>query len=252
MDEYRRTIGASLRELRKGRQWTQVELAQRLELSQGYLSMIERGEGSLTAEQFVEALGLFNVSAARFVGQEHQDRHEELQNALARHGATHLRVSEEVVSSDRYEDVGDAIQAALAVGDARLVAAIAPVVVNSADRLNLKKIDLDLARSGLERRLSWAADSTREAIASELSASPPREWARDCRRAALVIDTYLNTLPPERQEQAHSDLLDPNIRSARGASRVHAKASDVAKRWGIVTSIQTQDFAEALRAARAG
>ena len=79
-------VGDTVRELRRDRRWTQAELAGQLGLSQGRLSEIEGGKGSLTAEQFLLLLGLFNVGASRFWTAP-ADPEADLQNALARLGA---------------------------------------------------------------------------------------------------------------------------------------------------------------------
>ena len=52
--EKRTLISNKVRTLREGRHWTQAELAKRLGISQGWLSTIERGQGSFTAEQFLD------------------------------------------------------------------------------------------------------------------------------------------------------------------------------------------------------
>jgi DNA-binding XRE family transcriptional regulator len=75
-------ISRVVRDLRKERGWTQAELAGKLGLSQSRLSEVERGDGSFTAEQFLQILRLFNVAVDRFLGE--TDRSLQLQNALAR------------------------------------------------------------------------------------------------------------------------------------------------------------------------
>src|SRR5262249_44243414 len=138
----------------ESRRWTQKELAARLEFSQSRLSEVERGAGSFTAEQFLLLLKLFNVGASHFViGTGDPDL--ELQNALARLGATHLDESEDALPSERLEEVHAAIREALVSGAPRLVAALAPVLVRNAERLNLVKLYADLERTGLQRRLGW-------------------------------------------------------------------------------------------------
>lgn len=59
-------IAGKIRALRWDRHWTQVELARKLGLSQGRYSEIERGQGSFTAEQFLEMLKLFQVPVSHF------------------------------------------------------------------------------------------------------------------------------------------------------------------------------------------
>src|SRR6476469_4792741 len=99
----RARISATVRALRKERGWTQAELAEKLGLSQNRLSEVERGDGSFTAEQFLLILKLFNVTTSRFA--DATDRPQQLQNALARRGASHLQESAGVVPADDLADV---------------------------------------------------------------------------------------------------------------------------------------------------
>lgn len=46
------------------------------------------------------------------------------------------------------------------------------------------------------------------------------------------------------------DILDPSIRSKRTLNEVKASSSPISQRWGIVTSLQPEDFSRALRDAR--
>src|SRR6266850_6548601 len=94
----RHEIADKVRELRRLRGWTQAELAKRLQLSQNRLSEIEHGDGSFTAEQFLLLLRLFNVAANDFVS-DNRDRDLEIQNALARLGATQLQESAQILPS---------------------------------------------------------------------------------------------------------------------------------------------------------
>src|SRR5688572_32511928 len=105
LEKSRVEIVQKVRELRRARHLTQAELSQRLGLSQGRLSEIERGGGSFTAEQFLAILKLFNVSAA-FFDSTAKSPTVALQNALARLGALHLRESEAVLPSERFEEAG--------------------------------------------------------------------------------------------------------------------------------------------------
>ena len=62
LEKTKADIARKVHDLRRGRRWTQAELARRLDLSQSRLSEVERGDGSFTAEQFLTILRLFNVS----------------------------------------------------------------------------------------------------------------------------------------------------------------------------------------------
>lgn len=86
------TIAQRVRELRKERRWTQAHLAAELDISQGRLSDLERGNGSFSAEQLLRILRLFNAPITQFEPAPSQTTTTaKLQNALARLGARHLR-----------------------------------------------------------------------------------------------------------------------------------------------------------------
>jgi transcriptional regulator with XRE-family HTH domain len=247
----RRKLADSVRVLRRERHWTQAELAGRLHLSQSRLSEIERGGGSFTAEQFLTILKLFNVPVSRFVGGV-RDRDADLQNALARIGASQLRESSDVLPSEALDQAQRALREAIVQGTPRFITALAPVLVHNIDRLNLTKLHLDLADAGLERRLAWVAENTLDAIRKELADSPDRAWAQRLRRADLVLDVFLESPAVARSAQSGAslgiDILDTTIRSRQTLEEVRASSSSISKKWGIVTQLQPEDFLQALRA----
>ncbi|MBI5534582.1 MAG: helix-turn-helix transcriptional regulator [Deltaproteobacteria bacterium] len=253
MPPTRGQIADKVRQLRKQRAWTQAELSKRLGLSQSRLSEIESGRGSFTAEQFLQILQLFNVGVDQFSSQA-PDHHAELQNVLARLGASHLRELEQVLPSQRLEAVGNAVREGLILGGPRLVTALAPVLVLHIDAVNLHAIRAKLATLGLDRRLDWLVDNTAHAVREELGSRLPQEWARRYRRALVVLQSSLDFL--EHRERASADaalppdLLDSHIRTKSTLRAVLAESSPISRRWGIATSLQPQDFVDALRAAR--
>jgi transcriptional regulator with XRE-family HTH domain len=249
-------IAAKVRELRKQRRWTQAELAKRLGLSQNRLSEIERGAGSFTAEQFLTILSLFNVSVTDFVPGLASDTDALLQKALARLGASHLHESDEIVPNELYNDPNTVVRETLVAGSPRLLTALGPVLVNHVDRIQLKRIHAWLTEAGLGRRLGWLIDNVLDAIRSELKQSLPRLWARRCRRAAVVLETFLEYLGSSSlgrpNDAAGPDILDPSIRTKRTLEEVKASSSPISQRWNIVTGLQPDDFSHALRESRAG
>jgi transcriptional regulator with XRE-family HTH domain len=248
----RRRIAARVRELRQARKWTQAELAERLELSQSRLSELERGAGSFSAEQLLLLAQLFNVAPSEFAGIETRDEHAELQNALARHGAVHLRESEDVLPRAEL-DATQSIRDALVAGIPRLVSAVAPVLVLHIDKVSLSKLRSSLAEAGFDRRLWWLLENVHAALQQELSASPPREWARRYRRAAVILEAELEAgraLRPAPNREWAPQVLDPSIRSTKTRKQVESSGSEISRRWGIVTGLHPEDFARALEAAR--
>lgn len=263
----RRSIGEKVNTLRRGRRWSQAELSKRLGVSQASVSNVERGSASLTAEQFLEVLRLFNVSAAEFVPPRPDKRLVALQNALARHGANHLRESEQVVVPERYRQVTVVVRDALVEGDPRLLAALAPVLVENVDRLNLRKLEFELSAAGFERRLWWVVECVLGAVEEELSSSgvgqpsssvgqpssSVGQTGRQLRRARVVLEGYLEHIHQTRDPADYPllDLLDPSIRSKRSVKALVAASGKSARRWRIVSSLQPADFLAALQAASA-
>jgi len=252
IDKVREKVALKVQELRKDRHWTQAELSRRLHLSQSRLSEIERGSGSFTAEQFLTILKLFNVTASEFAP-EAQAQDSELQNALARLGALHLQESSDVLPSERLSGASDVIREAIVGSESpRLVTALAPVLVGNIDRVNLKKLHLQLTEAGLGRRLAWLVENTLEAIRHELPGVSPTPWRRLYSRAQVVLGSFLDFVKVESDEEiAAPDVLDASIRSKQTLAAVTASASPISRRWGIVTTLQPEDFVEALRGARA-
>lgn len=251
LDRDRLMIAERIRELRHSRSLTQAALAKQLGLSQNRLSELERGCGSFSAEQFLCILRLFNVGVSEFVTRR-QSRGLEVQNALARLGAVQLYESTEVLVGDELQKVQDVVREALVLGAPRLVTAAAPVLVTHGTRLNLSRLYADLEQLGRERRLAWVVENTLQALVALANQPSGRAWAKLHRRVELPFDLFLDfarSRHPSTAKQA-LDVLDETIRSRRTLEEVQRKASPLATRWGIATSLQNEDFIGALRASR--
>ncbi len=242
-------IATQLRALRQERGWTQAQLARALGLSQARLSEIERGGGSFTAEQLLEALRLFNVTVDVFA--EPRQVADELQGALERLGASHLHTDSRVLPSVRVGEVRTAVrETLLAPRHSRLILALAPVIVANVDELSLDALHDDLAAVGFGARVPWLVENVLGALtlvpAADLSRSTEAQW----RRARLVLGDFVARYPaPARGRASRLDHLDGNVRSERSLAAVLAGASEISLRWGVVSELQTADFADALRAA---
>jgi transcriptional regulator with XRE-family HTH domain len=255
-DKTRVSIGAGLRRLRTERRWTQADLGKRLAISQPHLSQIEHGRRSLTAEQFLTILELFNATVSDFVPESASDEEPKLQNALARLGAAHLHESSEVLPRRELLDVGTAVRQTLVDGGPRLLAALAPVVVENLERLNLPRLEASLVDVGLRRRLLWLVENIVRALESELSTLRSRTQGKPYRRALLVLQTFLDASRAREtggaSEAPMPDILDREIRSKRTLEEVRTQGSDISTRWGIVSRLKPSDFADALRTSRVG
>jgi len=251
----RSEIGARIRELRRERLWTQTRLAALLGISQNYLSLLERGRGSFTAEQLLTILRHFNVPIDYFFPKRGSaEAGGQIQNALARQGGRHLIERTDIVPSERLKDAADAIRETLLCADsARQITALAPVLAAHARNLNLPKLKAQLAEAGVDRRLPWAVENTREALVRELSREGlPRRLAVAYQQAVLVLqDAYLawGLAGPGKAEDAPEDILDPDIASEKSKEEVRRASSETSRRWHILSRLQVEDFVQALRAA---
>jgi transcriptional regulator with XRE-family HTH domain len=246
----RKRIAAKVRDLRQARRWSQAELAKRLGLSQNRLSEIERGDGSFTAEQFVLLLKLFNITVSQFVD-EPGDPSQGVQNALARLGALHVQESAHVLPSEQLKDAHDVVREALLDGSPRLVTALAPVLVRNAERLNFGKLFVELTPLGRERRLAWVVENTLVALEQLGGSSRDRTQSRLYGRAVLKLQLFLQFVKPPLDRDFPEDVLDATIRSKRSLDEVKRSTSPVSRRWGVVSSLQPEDFLQALEAAHA-
>jgi hypothetical protein len=98
--------------------------------------------------------------------------------------------------------------------------------------------------------LPWVVENTVVALQKEAAAASP-DWRRRYNRARGVLETFLALLwaePPSSPQPP--DVLDSTVRSKKTLEQVQADASAVSRRWGIVTALQPEDFAAALRGAR--
>jgi transcriptional regulator with XRE-family HTH domain len=250
----RSKIAEKVRVLRKARGWTQAEVAGRLGLSQARLSEIENGDGTFTADQFLDILKLFNVGIDHFTSETARDTSADLQNALVRLGGRHLQQREDALPTTALEDTATVLYETLVSGTPRLITALAPVLVLHIDELNLNAVRAKLASIGLQRRLDWLVDNTCHALREELQRAPPRVWAQRYRRAELVLQTALDFAKEHAipSQNSSPDILDGNIRSKATLRDVLGSSSEVSRRWGIATALQPKDFTMALRAARVG
>lgn len=248
LDNTRLRIVAKVRELRTERRWTQADLAAKLGLSQARLSEIERGGGSFTAEQFLEVLRLFNVNVDAFTAPQQVEY--ELQNALARLGAFHLREVSGALPSARVAGVRAAVrETLLAPTDARLLLALGPVLIANLAALNLDVLDDELRAFGFPARVPWLVENVHTALLLG-GVAQGRPAAAQWHRSLAVLGDFVSRHPaPAIDAPRHLDHVDAGVRSERALAQVLAGASDISRKWGVVSDLQPADFADALRAA---
>lgn len=245
-------FGSRVRALRTSRGWSQAQLARELGVSQPVLSQLEAGRSTLSVERFLRLLRLFNI------GVEHFDDHappggSALQNALARHGASHLRASDALTPSALDEPHEAVWQVLRHPESTRHVTALAPLLVATIDRIGLRALAARLDRIGLGHRLGWLLANVLAAVKAQPGTT--LDERRRAQRFATAAELALASaeLRPPTAEQADAsppDLLDPEIRSVETALATRADASDLSRRWGIVSRLHPSDFADALDEAR--
>lgn len=232
----RATIASKVQGLRKSRHWTQTKLARDLGLSQSRLSEIENGKGSFTAEQFITILRLFNTGLDHFIASD-ADPGAELQNALARLGATHLRERADVSPSERLQDAGRVItDVVLDPESPRHITALAPVLAQNIDKLSLRRLYAHFVEVGLGHRFAWILDNTREALAQEAARDIGRRWKARYRRAELLLGEFLESLPAVPEDQS-DDILDRGVASKKSHLALRESTSPISRRWHIATRI---------------
>lgn len=255
LEKYRRSIIEGIRKVREDRRYTQAEFAKLLDLSQQQYSKIERGEGSISAEQFLLILDKFVLPLSYFVETKPKEKDEALvlQNALGRLGATHLREIQGIFIPEKYENPNQVIIEALEeYQSSRLIAALAPVIVKNIQRINLNTIEKKLGEWGHENRLWWVLENTLESVQNRLKgAYLPREKKLIYQRAATALINH-SLIGRSRENgwyhrDKQADIFDPGITTEKTLENVKSKLDPQAKHWNIVTSIKQSDFENALK-----
>ena len=266
--ELKRHIGQKVRELRKQRRMSQDHLAGLLGVSQAWLSYIEKGSGSLTAEQFLEVLRIFNEVPQSFDPAK-RDAEGEFQRALAQQGADHLFQDSRILPSSLNQDIEATIREVLLDGrNPRQITAIAPVLARNYDKVDLKRLWARFVDYRLENRLGWALESVTEAI-GKLAPWLTSYDARPLRRAEAAFKNFLavrvpdtsdwsNRLKVQKEGQkpdpgweevlSHLDVLGDKTLSWKTINNLWTSSDPAGRRWGVITSLKSQDFYDALRA----
>lgn len=262
--ELRKHIGLKVRELRKKRSMSQDYLARLLGVSQGWLSYVEKGEGSLTAEQLLEILKIFNEVPQAFDLVE-RNPEAEFQRALVQQGADHLFQDPRVLPSNLNQDIEATIREVLLDGrNPRQLTAIAPVLARNYDTIDLKRLWARFVDYRMQNRFGWALENVAEAI-DQLVPRLTSHDARPLRRAGIALRNFLAIRAPEdsagskgsgiprdgldRDEiLSRLDVLGEKTLSWKTISDLWSSADPASRRWGVVSSLKPRDFYDALKA----
>ncbi|MCB4756899.1 MAG: helix-turn-helix domain-containing protein [Elusimicrobia bacterium] len=247
--QYQQNIAKRVKELRRERRLTQKELADYLGLSQNRISQIEAGQGSFSAEHLLLLAKKFNVPASSFVS-EKRKADPTIQNALARHGASHLREDEETLPSEKLDDVLRLVREVLVAPESpRAVAALAPVIVQHAEPRTLNRIRLQLKDDGVIQRYGWLLENIQRAINEELAEDLSEDWRTKYKRADFIFKNLLASPWFESSKADREDLID-SVVTEKTLEELRVTSSDISKKWKVITRIQPSDFAQALKEAR--
>lgn len=246
----RQAIAEAIKRLRKERHLTQSELAGVLGLSQAHFSKIERGQGTITAEQLIKLIQKFSLPLSYFTPPEKKSDHEEnpsLQNALAYLGARHLRVIEGVSFPERLGFPEDAITETLIAPSSRLITSLAPVIAKHCERINFQRIAEKLRPQNIQNRLWWVVEATYLALTERLKEPYlPKTLHRDYQKALLLLERKKLDASAV-QEGLKEDEFDTGLISEKTVDLVKKNRDKPAKRWGIITRIKKEDFLQALK-----
>jgi len=228
---------------------SQGDLGKILGLSQSGLSEVELGQSSLSAEQFIQALKLFNVPASHFDSAP-GDSGGAIQKALAAHGASHLVEDPNLLPSENLTRIDSIVRETLVSGEnPRTLTALAPVIINNIGQINLPKLFAQFKEFNLENRYRWLIDNILGAIDLALKGGPSRKEALALSKAANLLRNHRGRICARGtvHERIFEDYLGVPIASPKTKNEVLRSRSEISKDWNILTTIQVEDFAKAIQ-----
>lgn len=258
MENNNKAIGERIRSLRLARRLPQRQLATTLGVSQASISRIESGKEGLTVDQLIKVCRLFNVPPSEFFPEEGTAQ-TQIRRSLIRHGAKNLADDDRTLPSERFVDAKESIKETLIAAESpRDIAALAPVLAQNAGQLSFGELERELAVFDLHfhRRFCWLLDNTLSAIHAELESPLPRPWRVLYLRARTRLQAQLKSSKQRwtdffgKTTTHEDDVLDVDLLSEPAIDEARLGNSDISNHWNIVSRLQVEDFAKALREAR--
>jgi hypothetical protein len=169
---------------------------------------------------------------------------------LAARGATHLVEDPDLLPSEHLTLLDSLIRETLVAGEnPRALTALAPVIIGKIGQINLTKLFVRFKEFNLENRYGWLIDNLLGAIALTLQDAPPRKLALALSKAANVLQNHRGRICAR---DVAPDLLDEDhlgvpIASSKTKNEVLRNRSEISKAWNILTTIQVEDFAKAIK-----
>lgn len=252
LDNIKRKITESVKNARKGRRFTQKEVASWLDITQSRYSQIENGNGSFTAEQLVILMQKFNLPLDHLIG-EKKTAASQLQNALSRLGAGELYEEPNVLPSERLADVAEVItETIIAADSSRQIAALAPVIVKNISLVNFNMVKGTLEKFGLAGRLGWLLESISHAVERVLENVVSRQSGALYKKTVVKINSLIDPIrffSSAPGQDLPEDVLDRTLISQKTLEEIKNSRDPLAEKWKIVTRITTDDFIKALKEA---
>lgn len=244
-------ISSALKKLRHKRHLSQAEMAKILDVSQPSFSLIETGKISLSAEKFLILIERFNLSLGDFINVKKKSPEHELQNALVRLGAKHLREISGVIISEDLQDCNEVIWRILsAPSHSRLVVFLAPVILKNISDVHFLAIYDRLTPIRKQNRLWWLVEQIYEAVTMRLNKDYlSRDLAQTYKKSQKILLKYKRAgeaLQDLRGQRSSYDILDCEVISSDHVSRIREKSDDCAQRWRLLTGLTRSDFYNAL------
>jgi transcriptional regulator with XRE-family HTH domain len=248
-EDFNLKVGEIIKKIRLEREITQADLAKKLGISRPWLTEIEKGNGALSAEQFVFLLSYFNQTLDDFFPSNKGYATLHLQNALVRLGASFLKENDELMPSEKFRDMETVVFETVILGESALLLALVPVIVKNVEIARLQRIASRLQSLGLESRFWWLIEGTYLAIEKRMEGYQSKEWSKIYRQSKWVLgqirklshfffDVHRGNYP--------EDILDKTISSQKTYQEVKRLRDSLAIRWRIVTRIRETDFVNVL------
>jgi len=140
----------------------------------------------------------------------------------------------------------------ISTDSSRQIVALGPVLIHHATPPVLNKLRIRFTEAGLIHRFGWVLANIRMAIKAEFEESLNTEWKKKYSRANLILENILDFpwFNLDTKYKNVTDILDTWITTPKTLEDIRASSSNISKEWGIVTMIQPEDFANALKDAR--
>lgn len=221
--------GSELKNARKASSWTQVQAANRLGVTQAYLSMVERGERAISDELALRAANVFEVPATALpladyqAGDRDTDFFRTMLGSLGYPGFAYL-------SGSHRMNPAAVLMAAIDSGDldARVIETLAWLPLSN-PQLNWDWLIANAKLRDRQNRLGYVVELARQAAARNGSSQLEQELAS---RIAI--------LEPSRLAREDTLCKESMTQTERKWLRTHRSKS--ARHWNLLTDLTVEQL----------